>query len=368
MVWIWQNGDWPEFRYDKKAISSFETEFLHKAGILYGSMKHMGEEDKLSVTIELISEEAVKTSKIEGEILDRNSVQSSIQRQLGLKPSHKKGTPAEEGVSKMMVDLYKTWDAPLTHETLYYWHTMLMDGQRSIRDIGRYRTHEEPMQIVSARLDKPEVHYEAPPSKSMKREMAAFIAWFNKNEKAESALVRSGIAHLYFEAIHPFEDGNGRIGRAVSEKALSQNLGRPTLIALAQAIEANRKAYYSALQLNSQDDMEITDWLGYFAKTVLAAQDRTQKTIDFLIAKTKFYDRFSKKMNERQKRVIDRIFKEGIDGFKGGLSAENYMTITKAPRATTTRDLQALVEMGAFTRTGELRYTRYNLNLPVSRE
>lgn len=365
MNWIWKNEDWPHYRFDKGALASYESTFLHKAGMLYGAMKHIGDDDKRALTILLISEEALKTSQIEGEILDRKSVQSSIQRHFGLKPSRKNIAPAEHGISEMMVDLYETYKAPLDHETLFRWHSMLTEGRRDLLDIGRYRTSDEPMQIVSNRLHEPQVHYEAPPSKTLKREMSTFLKWFNASEQKEfpGALARSGIAHLYFESIHPFEDGNGRIGRAISEKSLSQNLGRPTLIALAQTIESNKKSYYSALQRNSRGEMNVTDWLLYFSQIILDAQDRTQKMVDFLIAKTKFYDRFSKKFNERQEKVIARMFKEGIDGFKGGLSAENYISITSAARATVTRDLQDLVEMGALTRSGERRYTRYVLNI-----
>lgn len=363
MDWLWKNKDWPHYCFDKEALASYESAFLHKAGMLYGAMKHIKDDDTRTLTIQLISEEAIKTSEIEGEILDRESVQSSIQRHFGLKPSRKNIAPAEHGISEMMIDLYESYEAPLDHETLFRWHTMLTEGRRDLLDIGRYRTSDEPMEIVSNRLHEPQVHYEAPPSKVMKREMSAFLKWFNTSEQKEfpGALARSGIAHLYFESIHPFEDGNGRIGRAISEKSLSQNLGRPTLIALARTIESNKKSYYAALQRNSRGEMDITDWLLYFSQMVLDAQDRTQKMVDFLIAKIKFYDRFSDKLNERQEKVIARMFKEGIDGFKGGLSAENYIRITGAPRATATRDLQDLVEMGALTRTGERRYTRYHL-------
>ncbi len=365
MQWIWQNKDWPELRFDPQAVAIYESDFIHKAGTLYGTMKHMGEEDERSFTIQLMSEEAVKTSQIEGEIVDRESVQSSIQRQFGLKTPHKKIAPAEQGISEMMIDVYQTYDAPLEHNTLFRWHRMLTQGRQDLGDIGRYRTAEEPMQIVSNRLHKLDVHYEAPHSKAVKREMNALVKWFNKNDNQgfQGALTRSGLAHLYFESIHPFEDGNGRIGRAISEKSLSQNLGRPTLLALAQTIEADKKSYYAALQRNSCGAMDVTDWLEYFASLIIKAQDRTQSMLDFLIAKTKFYDRFAGKLNERQKKVIARMFKEGVEGFKGGLSAENYIRITGAARATATRDLQDLVTKGALTKTGELRYTRYSLNI-----
>lgn len=363
MKWIWQQTDWPEFRYDTKAMADLESQFLHKAGMLYGAMRHVSEDDTTALTIQLMSEEALKTSEIEGEILDRESVQSSIQRQFGLKsPRTKKSSPAEQGISEMMVDVYQSYTDKLSHDTLFRWHGMLTNGRRDLRDIGQYRTHDEPMQIISNRLDAPKIHYEAPPSKAMKREMTAFLSWFNKRQDA-GALARSGIAHLYFESIHPFEDGNGRIGRAISEKALSQSLNRPTLIALSKTIEAHKKDYYAALQRNSLGNLDVTDWLLYFGSAVLQAQDLTQEMIDFLIAKTKFYNRFAGALNERQEKVIARMFKEGHQGFKGGLSADNYIRLTDAPRATVTRDLVDMVSKGALTKTGQLRHTRYFLNL-----
>ena len=158
--------------------------------------------------------------------------------------------------------------------------------------------------------------------------------------------------------IHPFEDGNGRIGRALAEKSLAQNLGQPSLIALAYTIERKRKDYYAALERNNKE-LEITDWMKYFANTIIEAQTNTIKRVDFYVAKAKFYEKFRGQLNERQDKVIARMFREGIDGFKGGLSAENYISISRTSRATATRDLQDLVEKGALTKTGELRHTRY---------
>ena len=243
---------------------------------------------------------------------------------------------------------------------------MLLDGDRSIKVIGGYRTHDDAMQIVSGPLHKRAVHFEAPPSTAVPKEMTHFIAWFNATApgqtKAIPALTRAGLAHLYFVCVHPFEDGNGRIGRALAEKSLAQNLDRPSLIALAYAVERKRKAYYAALELNNKS-MEVTDWLTYFAETVLHAQDNTMKRLDFYVAKARLYQRLRGKLNDRQDKAIVRMFQEGIDGFKGGLSAENYITITGTSRATATRDLQDLVEKGALCKTGELRHTRYSLNL-----
>jgi Fic family protein len=186
--------------------------------------------------------------------------------------------------------------------------------------------------------------------------------WQPDGQHALPALTRAGIAHLYFVSIHPFEDGNGRIGRALAEKSLAQNLGRPTLIAWAYTIERSRKAYYTALERNN-NDLEITEWLTYFAQTILDAQTNTIKRLDFYLAKAKLYEKLRGQLNERQEKAIARMFREGIDGFKGGLSAENYISITKTSRATATRDLQDLVEKGALTRIGQLRHTRYHLNI-----
>jgi Fic family protein len=200
----------------------------------------------------------------------------------------------------------------------------------------------------------------------MRDEMKRFTRWFNDtapNGKSPlPALTRAGIAHLYFVCIHPFEDGNGRIGRAIAEKSLAQNLSQPSLIALATTIERKRKDYYTALERNNKQ-LEITAWLTYFAGTILEAQRNTIKRVDFYVAKARFYEKFRGQFNERQDKGIARMFREGIEGFKGGLSADNYISISPTSRATATRDLQDLVEKGALTRTGELRHTRYFLNL-----
>jgi Fic family protein len=222
------------------------------------------------------------------------------------------------------------------------------------------------MQVVSGPIHKRTVHFEAPPSSRVPDEMKRFISWFTDTAPGGKTplppLTRSGIAHLYFVCIHPFEDGNGRIGRAIAEKSLAQNLGHPSLIALAYTIERKRKDYYASLERNNKEN-EITSWLKYFASTILEAQDNTIKRVDFYVAKAKFYEKHRGTFNERQEKVIVRIFREGIDGFQGGLSAENYISITGTSRATATRDLQNLIEKGALTKTGELRHTRYHLNL-----
>ncbi len=198
--------------------------------------------------------------------------------------------------------------------------------------------------------------------------MTRFITWFNDTAPGAKtplpALTRASIAHLYFVCIHPFEDGNGRIGRAIAEKSLAQNLGQPSLIALAYTIERKPKDYYAALERNNKDNA-IAGWMKYFAGTILEAQINTTKRVDFYVAKAKLYEKLRGLLNDRQEKVLARIFREGIDGLKGGLSAKNYISITKTSRATATRDLARhhLVEKGALTKTGELRHTRYRLNI-----
>lgn len=371
MTWNWEKPEWPEFTYDAAALEPLEKRFLLHSGEFIGAFKHVGPADQDMLKIELISDEALKTSEIEGEILDRDSVQSSLRQQFGLGTDDRRIPSAERGIAEMMVDLYRTFGDPLTHETMFAWHNMLMRGERRINVIGGYRTHSDPMQVVSGPVHDRKVHFEAPPSSRMKKEMDAFVKWFNDTvpdgKRPFPALTRAGLAHLYFISIHPFEDGNGRIGRALAEKSLAQNLGQPSLIALAYTIERARKAYYAALE-SSNKDTEITGWLIYFAETILEAQRTTIQRVDFYVAKAKFYERLRNQLNERQEKVIARIFREGIDGFKGGLSAENYISLTKTSRATATRDLQDLVAKGALTKTGELRHTRYHLLLPIKRD
>ena len=365
MIWNWQKQDWPHFTYDKEPLENLEAHFLQYSGILMGSFEHLDHTDKAELTVTLIADEAMKTSEIEGEYLNRDSLQSSIRRQFGLETAKRKVPPAEQGIAELMVDLYRSFKEPLTHKYLFSRHGMVTKGRMDLKDVGHYRTHAEPMQVVSGSVYKPKVHFEAPPSKVVKKEMTHFIRWFNQTQgEMTLSLVRAAIAHLYFVSIHPFEDGNGRIARALSQKALYQDLDKPMLMALSQEIEQKKKAYYNALEQANRSN-EITAWLVYFAETIIDAQKYTQKHIKFLIDKTKLYDRLQDQINDRQEKALTRIFKEGLEGFKGGLSAENYMTITKASASTATRDLQDLVTKQALKQTGQRRHTRYWLNIDI---
>lgn len=367
MAWNWQRPAWPHFTWNPEFLRMAEEKFLLGGGEFAGTFKHLHSDDKDQIVIEALSTEALTTSEIEGEILDRASVQSSIRRQLGLAADQRRVKPAEKGIAEMTVDLYRSFDAPLTDDALFSWHRMLTNGRGDLKDIGRYRTHTEPMQIVSGPIHDPKVHFEAPPSIAVPQEMSRFIDWFNRTApdgvSPLPALTRAGIAHLYFECIHPFEDGNGRIGRALAEKALAQSLSHPPLTALAMTILARRKAYYDALE-HSNTETELTDWLRWFASIVLEAQQRTAALIEFLLNKTRLLDRLQGQLNERQLKVLLRVLREGPDGFKGGLSAGNYVTISDTSAPTATRDLADLVAKGALLRNGERRHARYRANIP----
>lgn len=367
MIWNWQQPDWPNFSWDAARLRKAEEHFLVGAGLFAGMLKHLAPPEQEQLTIEAMSTEAMTTSEIEGEILDRASVQSSIRRLLGLAADKRRIAPAEEGISKMMVDLYRTCGDPLSSQMLCRWHQKLFDRRTGLRDIGRYRTSRETMQVISGPIHAPKVHFEAPPSKKLAREMARFVDWFNRTAPAGPeplpALTRAGIAHLYFESVHPYEDGNGRIGRAIAEKALAQGFGQPTLTALAATILLRRKAYYGALEAANKNN-EVTAWVAWFAGIAIEAQRRTRAHVEFLIEKTRMLDLLRGHLNSRQERALLRMFREGPGGFQGGLSAGNYATITGASPATATRDLSDLVEKGALARVGERRHARYHAAIP----
>jgi Fic family protein len=363
MTWNWQQPNWPEFTYYSEAIKPLEATFLSESGTLKGALKYLNSADKEQLIIDHLAQEALKTSEIEGEYLNRESVQSSIRKHFGLSAEPKKtSNPKEQGIADLLMNLYMHFDDVVSNENLWEWHKMVCMGSNGLENIGSYRTHIEPMQIVSGMGFKQKVYFEAPPSKNIFQQMEKFIEWFNATTYSLSALTRAGIAHLYFVSIHPFEDGNGRIARAIAEKALSQHLGSPTLIALSHIISLNRAAYYEALEKNNQT-LEITDWLIYFSNTILQAQKYSIRLIDFLIQKTKLLDIVKDKLKPRQLKVLLRMFREGPDGFKGGLSADNYINISGASRATATRDLQELVEKKALISSGQLKGTRYHLQL-----
>lgn len=361
MKWNWELPEWPNFRFELDQVAGLEKQFLLNVGEVAAFLKSVHSEERKRFIVEILSREGIESSKIEGEVLNRESLQSSINRHFGLK-SLSKTAPKEAKMAKLLCDLYETFSAPLTHKMLFKWHSMLFD--ESARDIecGKYRSHEGPMQIISHRYDRQTVFFEAPPSDRVHSEMKRFIDWFNSKKTSGSIFARAAVAHLYFESIHPFEDGNGRIGRALVEKVLSQGVGRPVLIAVSKVLEKNKKIYYAELG-KCNHTLEIQSWVGFFSNTILKAQKESIGLLEFIIEKDRLLLKLSGKLNQRQEKVLLRMFAEGLDGFKGGLSAENYIRIAKTSRATATRDLADLVEMGALFKSGKLRHTRYWLNI-----
>ncbi|MDA9129031.1 Fic family protein [Candidatus Gracilibacteria bacterium] len=359
MKYNWQQEKWPEFEFDRSEIEKLEKEFLIRSGHLGGLWQCLNSENKEHIKISILADEALKTSEIEGEIFNRDSVRSSIQKHFGLK-TNRRVEPGEYGVAKMMVDTFQSYDAKLSEEKLFYWHTLICNGRDDLGVVGGYRKHEEAMQIVSGQIDRPKVHFEAPPSKNVPKEMQNFVKWIQ--EDSSGILVKSAIAHLYFTSIHPFEDGNGRVGRAISEYTISHSLGKPSFIMLSTQVEEQKKQYYDMLEIYSKT-LKISGWILWFGRVILDAQEYSIKLFEHILAKSVLFGKIGGDINNRQEKVLLRMFDAGVEGFAGGLSAKNYATISKAPPATTTRDLADLVKKGVLTRTGERKTTRYFLNI-----
>ena len=370
MVYNWQHKEWPQYTYDTDNVGNPQLSFGIKTGEMSGLIEGLPEEHQNETIIELMVAEAIKTSEIEGEFLSRKEVMSSIKKNLGVHDQHPRQIKDHrvKGIAQLMVSIRKTYAAPLTTQMLFDWHKMLLLGNKYIKT-GQWRTHPSPMQVVSGSVGKETIHFEAPPSALVPEEMERFISWYNatapdKAQAINNPLIRSAITHWYFESIHPFEDGNGRIGRALSEKALSQGLEQPVLLSLSSTMEAHKDTYYKSLK-QAQRTLDVTKWINYFTKTVLSAQLEAEKLIHFSLQKTRFFDRYNNQLNDRQLKVITRMLEEGPAGFEGGMSAKKYMVISKTSKATATRDLQALVEWGVFIAQGGGRSVRYWLRIEL---
>jgi len=222
------------------------------------------------------------------------------------------------------------------------------------------------MQIISGRIGNEDIHFEAPASENVPQEMKQFVFWYNQNKitprDLKNNLIKTSISHLYFESIHPFEDGNGRIGRAIAEKCLAESLGQPVIMSLSTAIENDKSAYYQALK-TAQKSMEVTEWIYYFSQVIRDAQEQGKNLIQFTLKKTKFLDKYKSALNERQEKVVLKLLDYGIDGFEGGMSARKYKAIAKTSKATATRDLNELVKKGVLKSKGAGRGTHYELDL-----
>jgi Fic family protein len=368
MRYNWQHTDWPKFGYDPTDLTEPLLAFADQAGRLSGLLEGLPGGLSSDAVLELMIAEAIRSSAIEGETLNHDAVMSSIRNHLGLNPVPQPvDSRLADGAGELMVTVRRSFQDPLAAETLFSWHRILLGGTTPLR-IGSWREGSEPMQVVSGRIDRPTVHFEAPPSTRVPAEMEGFFKWFNTTspgspEAILHAPIRSALAHLYFESIHPFEDGNGRIGRALSEKALSQGLGRPVVMSLSQTIDARRNHYYDALK-TAQRSLQVTPWLHWFLDVILQAQRNAEDQIRFVLRKSKFFQRYEPELNPRQLKVIRRMFDAGPAGFTGGMNARKYIALTSASKATATRDLQHLTQLGAFVPHGGGRSTRYELGDP----
>lgn len=357
-MYNWQRDHWPHFEFDTNNIQSKIFAFIQKSGELSGKLTALPVEHRTEMMIEILVSEALKTSEIEGEYFSRLDIVSSVRRNLGLANAYVSKDKNAIGLSEMLMDVRNTYLDPLTEIQLKHWHQLLMGNAKHIH-AGQWRTHTEPMQIVSGSLAHPKVHFEAPPSPQVPLEMEQFIAWFNSST-ISAAPVKAAVAHLYFESIHPFEDGNGRIGRAIAEKALSQGLQCPLPFSISTSIEANKKAYYQALQ-QAEKGLVITDWVVWFIDMLLEAQMHADKMIQFTIAKWHFFATSGSKLNTRQNKAINRMLVGGPDSFQGGMNVRKYVSITGVSRATATRDLLELVSKQVFLPVGAGRSARYEL-------
>lgn len=368
MRWIWQQSDWPDFRYDKRILEDRDIAFRINSERLTGRFEALPMAYQEDATIDLMLSEAIKTSAIEGEELDRESVRSSL---LSLITSDTLPETADQkaaGAASLLVDVRRSWQVSLTHELLGKWQSMAVPEQRYTTIVrGAYRNDPSPMQIVSGPYGRERVHYEAPPAACVPDEMAKLLGWYNQSSPLNGdqkipGIARAGIAHLWFEVIHPFDDGNGRVGRAIADHALSQYLGYPTTACLATAIEADKKSYYLQLEKASRGSLDINAWLDYFSDTVNQAQEIAREEVDFVLVKTRFYEAYGDQLNDRQARMVSRVFAEGRKGFEGGITTRKYEAITKCPNRTASRDLSDLVAKGIIIPLpGGGRTTRYEL-------
>lgn len=364
-MYNWQLNDWTKFTFNENVVQPYLLEFNKKMGFINGVSVALSKKSLEDTIITLMVEEAVKTSEIENEFVSRIDVLSSIKKKLGYDNSLKQiRDKSAIGLGCLMVEVRKNFNQSLNEDTLFEWHKLLFQHANRIHT-GVWRFHKEPMQVVSGNYENEIIHFEAPPSEDVPKMMQDFISWFNtslENKMYNHPLIRAGISHLYFESIHPFEDGNGRIGRALAEKAILQSTEFPILLSLSTAIEAKKAAYYQALKLAQQRN-EVTDWLIYFFKTVNEAIDYSTIWIEFTLNKVKWYAIYGKLLNERQNKVINRMFEQGPTGFISGMSAKKYMSITGTSKATATRDLKALESKGALVQKNAGRNTSYDLSI-----
>jgi Fic family protein len=370
-MYLWQSSKWPHFKVDLAALQPAIAATRFSQGRAMGLAAHLQLSDLVSLQLQGWSDEALSTAQIEGEILQLQSVRASAARRLGLSDDKKiKRDARAEAILNVLQGALQNSHQALSHNTLFDWQAALFPtGRSGTQQIltGAYRTHTEPMQIVTPRMGKPDVvHYQAPASADVHRHMDALIQWFNNSLGQEDGLVRAAMAHLWFETIHPFEDGNGRIGRALVEMALAQDLKtEQRLWSLSQQIWQQRSAYYDQLQAaTGSGNMDITPWVQWFVGCIQKAADSSWEQMQSAMRKTRFWVELREQypsLTPTQSKAINKLYDAGPEGFSGGMSTEKYVNLCGVSRATAYRELTALCDAGLLVQTGSGRGTRYQL-------
>ena len=369
--YIWAQPGWPAFTFRQDALAEPLGRARLAQGKVLGLAHALGLDSHPEIVQDIWVGEAMATAGIEGEKLNLDAVRSSVMRKLGFAGSGAAGASTRhvDGLVEVMDDATRNFGKKLTHARLRDWQAALFPTGRSGLErieVGQYRTHEDPMQIVSGRQGREKVHYVAPPSGRVQAEMTQFLAWFNGSAPggtiAVDGLVRAGLAHLWFETIHPFEDGNGRLGRALADMALAQDANASVrLYSLSRRLHENRAQYYEALNAAQCGSLDVTDWVVWFVAQFEAACEQSATIVRAAVDKAHFWRR-APAMNERQRKVVQKLLDAGPGGFVGGMSAEKYVNITGTSKATATRDLADLTEKDVLVISGQGRGTRYALS------
>lgn len=370
-MYLWQSPGWPQFEHDAQALAPALAQARLAQGRMLGLASSLQLVDLGELQLSGWTQEAVATAQIEGEVLQVTSVRASAARRLGLHDASGAGRDARtEATLDMLQAAVNAWQRPLTHEDLCAWHAALFPTGRSGMSriaTGQYRTHAEPMQIVTPRMGKPDVvHYQAPASSDVPAHMLQLLQWFNQSLGKLDGLVRAAIAHLWFEAIHPFEDGNGRIGRALVELALAQDMqSSQRLFSLSSQLWQDRAGYYAQLQAaTGQPTLDVTPWVQWFVACVEKACSAAQGQMQTALAKTRYWAQVSAAhpgLTASQRKTLMRLFDAQPEGFVGGMSTEKHVNLTGVSRATAYRELTQLAELGLMQKTGQGRGTRYQL-------
>jgi Fic family protein len=364
MTYIHERPEWPDFKWDGEALAGTLAAVRYKQGKHLGRMEALGFDIRTEASVIALTEEVVTTSAIEGQNLNPNEVRSSIARRLGLEGAGLPEPSREvEGVVEMMLDATRHYDTRLTAERLFGWHAALFPTGRSGMGritVGAWRTEESgPMQVISGPVGKERVHFEAPQAERLDSEMESFIQWFNMRMALDPVL-KAGIAHFWFVTIHPFEDGNGRIARAIAEMALSQaDRSKQRFYSMSSAIEAERKEYYLQLESAQRGSLDITAWLAWFLDCLDRTINGADTVLSSVLNKAEVWQRINQTpVNERQRRVISRI----LDDFKGHLTTSKYAKLAECSNDTALRDIQALLERGVIVKNpGGGRSTSYRM-------